>query len=121
MKIYRIAQEVFEVDEMPDESKPQYMDIGHNNFYEYKVDESNDVIWGLTQGQILTKVVGPEEDHSIFGKKGMSPRWMGRYDTATESLSIKKPFEQRFRDVPNSVMKMLYDKFPNVKKVYIFQ
>lgn len=113
----------------------QYFSIGHGDFDEEVGFEPKYVVWAYLDGRIEHGPEGygdgviqeSEEDlpgggthGALWGHEVTTRTYKGRYEPETGRLSIVKPKEREFYDVPDIVMRALYDKFPNITKVVVF-
>jgi len=113
----KIAQEVIE--------SPQdvtYLDIGHSKADEFKLPN---IIWAFLKGNL--ELVEESSDapghHEAFGDRLDNYRdYTGRYESDTGRLSINTPYNimGQTNQVPNILMRRLYQQFPDTKKVYVF-
>lgn len=117
MKIYRIAHEIIEREPNDNSFKPNYLEIGHETF--------PTVLWVFKDGKIATeKAEDKDAYHSLSlrtDSQGNDTRaFLGRYEIPTKRLSVYRTGIHKFRPVPEFLVRILKEKFPDVQKIYVF-
>lgn len=115
-KEIKIAQEIIgDDDPHPNKYNPNYFDVGHS------YTKAFPILWALKDGKIITKVSKYKEmmhTHEWTGKVN----FLGRFEPETGILSIAKWNEgiHRLRPVPEILITMLKQTFPNITKIMVF-
>jgi hypothetical protein len=141
MKIYKISQAIINHDPIDKESPSydndeyeratQYFGIGHGDFNEDVGYEPKFTIWIFDGERIqwedvsnFNEETGQFEDDSthaiLWGKYNVDNLYKGRYEPQTGELSIVRPNRNRFRPVPEVVIKSLKNTFDNIQNIHIF-
>ncbi len=114
-KKIKLSQKIVEPSDL------DYMEIGHDfeNF-------DTNILWVFQGGVIRTIKQNEIKDErhidhiSAFPGIDQDRMYSGRFEPSTGRLSIIKPNQARFYDIPNKLIRCLYEKFPNIKEIHIF-
>lgn len=143
MNWYRKAQEIVELDKMPDSwsdantDNPddkeynravKYFNIGHGDYVEEYGFEPDYQLWIMIDGRIRKSevfTIDPETGESkgggthssIWGHDVEARSIKGRYEPQTGRLVLVRL--DRFRDVPNVVLNKVREAFPEAKKIIV--
>jgi len=123
MSWYKRAQQIYT--DHSDTGKT-YLDIGHED-WDYKYDEPN-VIWAIING-IVEGVEESDEfpghGEAFEGKLDVYRDWTGRFESDTGRLSVYIPYNNKIsrtrNEVPQQILRLLLQKFPDTQGVYVFQ
>ena len=109
----------------------KYFSIGHGDFNEEFGGEPDFLVWILLDGRIQKSNVfkiNPEtgetdgeggETHNRLWGKLQDFNYKGRYEPQTGRLTVVKPAQQRFREIPNEVINRIQSAFPKAKQIII--
>tara|TARA_R110000824_G_scaffold148242_3_gene317881 strand:+ start:62309 stop:62680 length:372 start_codon:yes stop_codon:yes gene_type:complete len=123
MKIYKISQEIIDqgdsgiINNRTNDGDMLYYDVGHN----YKNSNENDRVWMLSEGKLETSddIGAGHDGWDLWQSKPIS--WSGRYDDNKKIVSVSPPSDKLVASIPNILVRMLRQKFPNAKKFIIMR
>lgn len=96
-----------------------YFELGHGD------DDEPYLVWAQVGGKILkSKPIAPtdkSQSHgSLWGHDITNRDFKGRFEPKTGRLSIVKPRQMAFRDLPSDLLRKLYRTFPNITDIREF-
>ena len=137
---YKKAQaELLELDDLPNieddsededaERAKKYFGIGHGDFVEEFGYNPDFLIWIMIDGHIEKSKVfkvnqesgeakGAQTHGSLWGN-ARDDNYKGRYEPQTGRLTLVKPENVRFREVPKEIINRVKNSFPKAKQIII--
>ena len=115
------------IDRNTEEGKyPDIFDIGHKTYYGHKLPEDyKEFIWGWMNGNLQVwpaqKRGIPGDTHEDMLGKNREMHYRGRISQCKNKtrISIMRPYDKSFRDVPDVILSALYEKFGYDSKIYL--
>jgi len=137
---YKKAQaELLELDDLPNiendsedegvERAKKYFGIGHGDFVEEFGYNPDFLIWIMIDGHIeKSKVFKVNQEsgeakgaqtHGTLWGNARDDNYRGRYEPQTGRLTLVKPENARFREVPKEIINRVENSFPKAKQIII--
>ena len=119
MNWYKESQQIME----REEHGKNYFEIGHS-MYNQNVSELSepDIVW-VWDGGTLHSVTGEYRRTHEDVREGYKRMYSGRYENknGVKNVSIRPPDTQRYRDIPNGLIRDLVDQFGDDIRINIFR
>jgi len=120
MNWYKKAQQIIE-----DPKDKSYLEIGHAPLFKDIKTKNPNIMWAYINGQILTVPESNEvSDHNTAFEEEFEPsaHLSGRYDPRYKIISVNIPYNimKQNRGVPNTIIRLLQQKFPKAEKIYVY-
>lgn len=99
-----------------------YTNIGHG-WYDVNSENPN-YLWHYSNGDIVSEEQCPDElSHpSVFTDYKLNTSFSGRFESSSGRVTVYRPEQgsAHYRPVPKSILFKLYQKFPEIKQIYIY-
>ena len=109
------------------EGEHPYFSVGNGDYSEEHGHKLAYVMWAIIGGQLeVAQPIDPEEEgiftsHNWMWGRAITDRdYKGRYEPQTGRLTIVKPEQSRYRDIPDIIMQKLESKFKNITEIRVF-
>ena len=121
---YKLAQlsDIEVIDK--DDHDIHYTNIGHG-WYDAESKTPN-YLWYFFNGEIVEEEQCPDElSHSSVFKGSdydINKSFSGRFESSTGRATVHRPVMgvAKYRPVPKSILFKLYQKFPEIRKIYVY-